>query len=219
MSIIGVYLAAGSSRRMGCRKQALELAPGVHLAGSGLAALRDSGVNGLIVVVHPEDPLVWLDAGFLAGQADGPGLVVAVCLEADQGMALSLQCGIRAASNEGADAVLIALADQPFVTSAWLTQLIGVWRSSPRLDYVISEAGGETMPPAVLSATMFEVASGLKGDQGAKRLLDSSRFHGVRLASADPWLALDIDTPEEWREAKRMWTLWPDRAILGCKRY
>lgn len=218
MSIMGVYLAAGSSRRMGCRKQSLELSPGMHLAGSGLAALRDSGLSGLIVVVvHPEDPLVWLDAGLLADQADGPSIVVAVCLEADQGMALSLQCGIRAASDAGADAVLVALADQPYVSPAWLMQLIDAWRSAPGLDYVISEAGREAMPPAVLSATMFEAAAGLKGDQGAKRLLDSSRFQGLRLAPADPLLVLDIDTPEEWAEAKRIWTLQTNQNLPVCK--
>lgn len=218
MSIMGVYLAAGSSRRMGCRKQSLELAPGMHLAGSGLAALRDSGLSGLIVVVHPEDPLVWLDAGLLADQADGPSIVVAVCLEADQGMAASLQCGIRAASDAGAEAVLVALADQPYVSPAWLMQLIDAWRSAPGLDYVMSKAGREAMPPAVLSATMFEAVAGLKGDQGAKRLLDSSRFQGLRVAPADPLLLLDIDTPEEWAEAKRIWTLQTNRHLPTCKK-
>lgn len=66
--VVGVYLAAGSSRRMGTAKQSLEMAEGVRLGGVALLKALHSELHSVVVVVRVGDPLDWLPASILTPQ-------------------------------------------------------------------------------------------------------------------------------------------------------
>lgn len=200
MTIAGVYLAAGAGKRMGGDKPAAELLPGSGLGGWGLNALLASSIDAAFAIVRPGDPLGWLPE---AADCD-PKLRIVFCEEARLGMAHSLRCGIACATAAGHEAAIVALADQPFVTPALLNGLANVWRSSPGLDYVISGLGDASLPPVLLARSLFASVAGLRGDQGAKRLLAEPRIEGRIIPIQDPTLVLDIDTPEDLQLAKEI---------------
>jgi molybdenum cofactor cytidylyltransferase len=206
MGISALYLAAGLSRRMGVHKQSLELAKNKPLAGEGLLALLSSPIKSIMVVVHPEDPLDWfpLECQYnsntrLAGAA---AVQVVRSLDTARGIAYSIRCGIQALIDHDSslDAVLVVLADQPFVTTSMFAERIQYWLEHSELDYVATashEASGGSlvlMPPAVLSRSMFAALMLLEGDQGARKWFQSHEFKGEGLTVSDGLTLMDIDT-------------------------
>ena len=93
------------------------------------------------------------------------------------------------AQKERCDAVLIALADMPFVPSKHLTALIDACRNPG--DSVCSSDGNARMPPAVFGANHFPSLATLPDDVGARPLLQNAKV----LECSPDWL-VDIDTPE-----------------------
>lgn len=179
-----------------------------------LHALLSSPLSSVMVIVDPEDPLVWFPGEEAAAASPAPSEVEAVliaCKEAPQGISYSIRCGLKALMNDepALDAIVIALADQPFITSDMITELIHYWSERPGLDFVASavqDAVGKSiilMPPAVLSRSMFESILLLEGDTGARKLLLSPDFKGYGLVAVDQTILLDIDTPSDMEVAKK----------------
>lgn len=182
---------------MGGSKVSRELSPGVPLGSVALRELENSGITALIVVVREDDRLVWLPPASI------PGLRRTVtCREADLGMSHSLRCGLNAALPYEPDAVVIALADQPFVTAALFSRLLETFRRSPELDYVACTHGVERMVPALFSRSVFPALQQLEGDRGAAGILRSSVYEGQIVELESPWFAMDADTETELREVQ-----------------
>lgn len=220
MLISALYLAAGQSLRMGARKQSLELAKGKPLASVGLHALLSSPLKNVMTVIHPDDPLEWLSVeGGAAGHAAPPDVKavrLVACPEASQGMSYSIRCGLQAlmADEPALDAIVVALADQPFITTEMFAGLIHYWSERPELDFVATaanDAGGESivlMPPAILSRSMFASVLLLEGDAGARKLFQSPDFKGCGLVASDRTTLLDIDTPADMELAKKHYSAY-----------
>ncbi|MCH1639486.1 nucleotidyltransferase family protein [Paenibacillus timonensis] len=200
MKVCGIYLAAGKGSRMGGSKVSRELSPGVPLGSVALRELENSGFAPVIVVVRADDPLEWLPPAVV------PSLRKTVpCLNADKGLSYSLRCGLNAVMPYEPDAVVIALADQPFVTAALFSRLLETFRRSPELDYVACTYGGVRMVPALFSNTVFPALQRLEGDRGAAGILRSSVFEGRIVEPESSWFAKDVDTEAELREVQLEW--------------
>jgi molybdenum cofactor cytidylyltransferase len=208
MKLAGLYLAAGRSVRMGRRKLDEPWTGGRRLGGAGLQALMASGLQEVCVVVRPDDPLVWLPAEWedsvRATESSSHKLVR--CAAADRGMSESIKCGWAALQAGEPDAVLIVLADQPFVTVEWLQKLVRQYVETPGHDYVASGNGDRIMPPVILSQRMGKDAmERLQGDRGAGGLIASGEYGGMVLTTANPdRLLFDVDTEADLAEARRM---------------
>ncbi|MGO4185687.1 NTP transferase domain-containing protein [Paenibacillus sp. TAF43_2] len=201
--------------RMGVRKQSLELSKNKPLARMGLLALLSSDLHEIKVVVNPEDSNDWIQAEDSAVSAahhfQSSGVTVIECADAQKGMSYSIRCGLEALLREGAalDAVVVVLADQPFITSGMINRLIRCWSERPELDFVataVHEANeGEIvlMPPAILSRSMFDSLFQLKGDAGARKLFGSTEFQGYGLLALDRETLFDVDTPADFALAKK----------------
>lgn len=205
----GLYLAAGGSSRMGMRKLDAEWADGGRLGGAALRTLMDCGLPKVCAVVRPDDPLMWIPEGSLEGEAvmGAPSpLTVIPCADAGRGMSHSIKCGLRALEEWGADAVLVLLADQPFITGEWLRGLIRVFGEAADPDYAASGMGEVIMPPAILSRRMCrDAVQLLHGDYGAGGLLSSGRYRGrVTWVEEPDRLLLDVDTPEDLQRARKL---------------
>nr|WP_286672411.1 nucleotidyltransferase family protein [Cohnella hashimotonis] len=196
MNIAAIYLAAGQSVRMGRHKLSLAFADGDRLGEKGWRALLSCGTaSRLIAVVRPEDPLDWL--------RDPSGGVIVRSSESKLGMSHSIRAGLRAARRHSPDAVIIALADQPFLSSGLFERLAGTFANSPLLDYVACDYGSFSAPPAIFSPRMYDALDALEGDSGARKLMNDGRYRGVRIPIEEPRRAMDIDTPADWQAAKR----------------
>uniref|UniRef100_UPI00059387FC nucleotidyltransferase family protein n=1 Tax=Gorillibacterium massiliense TaxID=1280390 RepID=UPI00059387FC len=147
-----------------------------------------------------DDSLGWLPAE--AGEPNRPGqpaLLPVACADAASGMSRSLQCGLAALGGikNGPGGVLILLADQPLVTTGHLNRLLEAFAANPAAAYVASGDNGKPKPPLILARCLYPELLQLRGDVGARALLDGGRYSGVILEADDPNLFLDADTPED----------------------
>ncbi|MEV5024602.1 NTP transferase domain-containing protein [Paenibacillus sp. LPE1-1-1.1] len=200
---------------MGTRKQSLELAKDRPLASLGLHALLTSPLTSVKVVVSPDDPGDWIAAAegmadFAVSSARLSQSIVS-CAESSKGMSYSIKQGVLEIIRDepAADAVLIALADQPFISAAMIAELIHYWTRRPELDFVATamrDARKKEIvltPPAILSRSMFADLLELKGDAGARQLFRSPNFKGEGLVAANEQALFDVDTPADLEWAKK----------------
>ncbi|MDF2960826.1 MAG: xanthine dehydrogenase [Paenibacillus sp.] len=120
------------------------------------------------------------------------------------GMAHSLHAGLDAAvEREAPDAIIVLLADQPFIHERMINRLIETFEADLTLDYVASGDQGIPKPPVLLASSMFGALRKLQGDEGARKLLMKPGFRGLVLEEQDPWCFADLDTPEDIERYKK----------------
>ncbi|HEX6737913.1 MAG TPA: NTP transferase domain-containing protein, partial [Vicinamibacteria bacterium] len=111
-----VVLAAGSSTRMGRNKLLLELG-GETLVRRAVRAALDAGAEPVVVVLGHEEPRV---------RAELAGLACVPVVNPDHavGAGTSVHAGVRRLAAEGADALVVVLADMPFVTAEMIATVL-----------------------------------------------------------------------------------------------
>jgi CTP:molybdopterin cytidylyltransferase MocA len=179
--IAGVVLAAGEGRRFGGAKQ-LALLDGAPLIEHALVAMREAdSIDRIIVVLGAR-------ADAIRAGADLEGADVIVADDWREGMSASLRAAIAAA--DGADAAMIALADQPLISSQAFAAVLGVAASgavAARATYA-----GQPGHPVLIRSALFDEVAQLRGDGGARELLERAGVRTVecgRLGRPD-----DVDT-------------------------
>jgi molybdenum cofactor cytidylyltransferase len=100
---------------------------------------------------------------------------------------------VRSAHPE-ADAVLLLVGDQPFVSAGTLDALVGAYESGASI--AASEHAGCLRVPALFSARWFDELEALSGDAGARRLLELHRDEVAAVPLPDGEEP-DVDTPED----------------------
>lgn len=183
--LYAAVLAAGRATRFGSPKQ-LAIHAGLPLVAA--AVRRAEAVCGrrtLLVTGH---------AGSAVHAACAPlrGFLVHNDGYAD-GIASSIRAAV-AALPAHADGLMITLADQPLIATGDLQRLAAAWQATPLVPAACDYAG-TTGVPAVFPRRAFADLAGLKGDEGARKVLlkwgdDISR---IRCDAA----ATDIDRPAD----------------------
>ena len=186
--VAAVVLAAGASSRMGRPKQLLDW--------DGRPLVRAAAEVALAARL---DPLLVVIGGAQAQVADAlVGLPVRTIVNPDYaaGQSTSLRAGI-AALGQDADAVMVLLGDQPFVTVAIVERLVAEWRASGAV-IVAPTYAGERGNPVLFDRSMFPELLSIQGDQGARAVLAADRARVRLVAFDDPRPLTDIDTPEDY---------------------
>jgi molybdenum cofactor cytidylyltransferase len=186
MTVTGVVLAAGSSRRLGTPKQLLPYRD-TTLLGATLDAARGAGFDQLIVTLGGAVQAV-RDAVPLDG-AD----VVAVN-DAATGCSASLRAALDRVDPRAAGIVLM-LGDQPCVEPATLRRMIA---EGPGADIAVCRYDDGIGHPFWLGGSVFGELRELHGDKGVWKLVESGR-HGVREVAVDGPIPLDVDTWDDYR--------------------
>jgi molybdenum cofactor cytidylyltransferase len=187
--VAAIVLAAGMSRRMGAPKQLLRL-DGKSLLEHALDNVRGSSVDEIVLVLGAA-------ADEVRQQLATDGLRVVFNPDFQQGMGTSLRKGLAAVSPpvEGA---LIVLADQPFVRSSTLDQMIAYWRKSgPQI--LIPLYRGFRGNPVLLDRSVFPELMNLAGDIGCRAIFGAHTESIDKLAVNDVGILLDIDSAEDWK--------------------
>jgi molybdenum cofactor cytidylyltransferase len=210
-NIVGIYLAAGHSSRMGTCKLSLPLA-GAPLGTQALREIVQSKINHLIIVTK-DIQTSWLQAveSFLTKSIHWENII---SLQSHLGQSYSLRTGIQRAMQIGADSIVVFLADQPFVTSHMINLLIH--RSIEEIDFVASSDGESLKPPILFHHKAFEHLLRISGDQGARSLLKKGKLKGA-IIDVDPNILIDIDIIEQYEKSKYIWrshcySLFPQNA-------
>src|SRR6185295_2695889 len=117
-----------------------------------------------------------------------------------EGIGGSIRCGM-AALPPACDAVLVMLADQVGVSSDDLKRLTAAWKGQDG-SIVAALYSGTVGVPAIFPRWCFSDLASLRGDVGAKRVLQRYRDRLVRVPM--PNAATDLDTPEQLEELRRV---------------
>jgi CTP:molybdopterin cytidylyltransferase MocA len=192
LPIGAVVLAAGSSSRMpGSQKLLLDF-DGKPMVRHAMESASEGGCHQVVVVYSTDDvrDAVHGDAELVHNP------------KARTGMASSLQVGLRAMRDEIGAAVVL-LGDQPLVGSRTVATLMRAWRrEGSRPAVAVSQAHGEWAPPVVISRELWEELYALKGDAGARQILQG---HPELLDMVPaPGRPDDIDTPEDYAKIVRL---------------
>ena len=181
--IVGILLAAGSSRRFGADKRLHLLADGTPMA---LASARNLAAvcSRTIVVIRPDDTVL---ASLLAEE----GLETIVCAEAQQGMGHSLASGVAATAD--AAGWLVALADMPYIQAASYHAVLDAMQGGTALARPIHN--GRPGHPVGFGAAYRAELLALTGDQGGKAIIEANPDALVLCPVDDPGVLKDVDMP------------------------
>ena len=177
-----MVLAAGAGSRFeGEGHKLLATVRGVPVVRRAVDAARGAGLDDVFVVVGAVDV-----EGVLP-----PGVVVVQNERWSQGMATSLQAGVRAADAAGHDAVVVGLGDQPFVpASAWRAVALAV----DERPIVVATYAGRRGNPVRLHRSVWPSLP-TAGDEGARVLFgEVPHLVGELACEGEPQ---DVDTVED----------------------
>jgi molybdenum cofactor cytidylyltransferase len=154
----GIVLAAGAGTRFGGSKQLADL-NGRPLLEHALVAMATAPVDRFLVVLGAgaEDVLAAIDL---------QGAEPFVCERWEEGQSASLASGLAGLAD--AEAVVVTLGDQPFVSSEAIKRVLAARgeASAVRATY-----GGRPGHPVLLERELFGPLRDVSGDRGARHLL------------------------------------------------
>jgi molybdenum cofactor cytidylyltransferase len=177
---------------MGSQKLLLPVA-GRPLVQWSVDAALASGVRETVVVVGHEA------AAVAAALGDRPVRILTNEAFA-VGMSTSLQAGI-AAVRARCEAIVVLLADQPFVSAGLIDLLIERYSATGAL-VVRPEVEGRQTHPVLLDAALFPELLLEEGDVGGRAVVARHLDEACLVTVEDAHLTVDIDTPELYEAAK-----------------
>jgi molybdenum cofactor cytidylyltransferase len=183
-----LILAAGGSSRLGQPKQLVKLAgrPALHITVSNAVAVAGHATT-VVLGAHARE-LTYLFEHSAASWVINRGW--------EEGMASSIRAGI-AALPPACDAAMILLGDQIMVSADDLHRLVSAWKGAEGV-IAASQYDQQMGVPAIFPSFCFSELGSLRGDQGARSVLERNRDRVVRVSM--PTAAIDLDTPEQLAE-------------------
>ena len=192
MRVVGLVLAAGAATRFGADKLAAPL-DGRPLLAHVLDALRAVPLQEIVVVTRHERAVP---------RAADLHLVVNPAPE--DGLSSSLRLGLAGVdelAKPPADAVLVALGDQPRIDPEVIRALIAAARTSDRPVLVPAYDRDGSPNPVLLLRAAFVLGEEASGDRGLGPVLAAHPevVHAVQVHGANP----DVDTPADLAALRR----------------
>ena len=195
MDLRAVVLSAGMSARLGSPK-ALARVRGMTLLGRTLAVVAPLVSSRVIVVLGPRDARA---RSQIARHPAGARVDIIESRQRAQGLSASVRRALQGA--RFSSAVLLLPVDLALLDRRELGRLIGRWRGARR-RVVARRIGGSGGTPLILPRHLYRLALGLSGDVGLRQLMGRLDRQELRLLDL-PSALLDVDTPEDLREARR----------------
>jgi molybdenum cofactor cytidylyltransferase len=180
--IAGLILAAGAGTRFGERSKLLADLEGRPLLEHAVAAqCAVAALERVLVVLGSSAEEILERVDFMRAEP-------VVCSRWNEGQAYSLRCGIEHLSAAGhVTRVIVTLGDQPRVGP----ELIARFVDEPPGTRAVY--GGVPGHPVVLGPVQMRAIAGLRGDHGARELLQG----GSTIECGDSSAVRDVDTPED----------------------
>ena len=152
---------------------------------------NDAGANPVIVVLGA-------NAALLENIVDEKKVHIVENKEWKEGMASSIRCGVNTLLQIAplSDAVILMVCDQPFVSALLLDELIATQKKTGK-PIVSSQYDSTIGPPVLFYKTIFAELLKLKGDAGARKIIEQhSNDVAIVLFTLG---AIDIDTEEDYQ--------------------
>jgi len=197
MKVAALILAAGFARRFGSDKRRL-LVPSASMASQTLLEFTVAKY----ATVFDHCYVVMRDADELPAAWNSTASVTVLTQNNNQaGMGDNLALSARHVYQQGADAMVIALADMPLVEASTLEHLKAL---SAVGAIVVPCCGGLRGHPVLFGREYFAALAELSGDVGARSVLAANASRVVTLETNDAGVLEDVDTIDDWQRIKKI---------------
>lgn len=189
MRVTILLMAAGGSKRMGATIKQLLPWKGTTLINDALNTALQTNAQQVKVV---------LGAHAAEIKKKIPGAIECyTCQDWEKGLGTSIAHGVRniISSSDRQDKILIMLADHPFIDADFLNSLIDTAVKSPKL-IVATNYREKAGVPAIFDKILFEALAALKGDTGARGIIEKHKDSTVLLQNEEA--EKDVDTLEDY---------------------
>jgi CTP:molybdopterin cytidylyltransferase MocA len=189
MPVAAIILAAGGSRRLGQPKQLLAYR-GETLLVRAIRLANEAGASPVLVVLGANFETI---LAAIQSSNSSP-------IHNDrwrQGIASSIEAGVRALSVCGpeAEGVLLMGCDQPRLTADHLRSVIAAFEGQAGAVMAASSYAGVQAVPAVFPRVTFAELRSLRGERGARSVIESAPCPVVAMEFQGG--EVDIDSPED----------------------
>ena len=186
-----ILLAAGESKRMGTPKQLLTYKGSSLIRHAATQAVK-SNCDPIVVVLGANSDRISPEISDLPVQ-------ITYNTQWQQGMSASISTGINALleMNIDFDVLIVALADQPLITSLVYNHSIESYYQND-VKIVASSYNNTIGVPALFDRTLIPELLKMKQQGGAKQLLN--KYSDRTLNLNVPEAAIDIDTPADYQK-------------------
>ena len=187
--ISAILLAAGESKRMGRTKLLLKWGQRTIIEKS-VDTLLASKIGELIVVLGHQAREILRKLGVRS-------LKAVINHQYRMGMSTSIRRGLGEVGPKS-EAILIALADQPFIETDLIDHLIHIYRQNPH-GIVLPSYKGERGHPVILNRFRYqEEMRNLTGDVGCRPILNRYPEDILEVEVKSEGVIADIDSWEEY---------------------
>ena len=189
-----LLLAAGSSSRMGQAKQLLPW---------GEQALIEHQIQTLLKTDHPVNVIIGSNFEIVLPVIEQLPVNIVINSDWESGMGSSISFGICQIIQKfpESDGVLITLLDQPLLTATYFQKMLGAFQSGSQQILVSQSSSGWTGVPVLFDQCYFKELTGLKNDEGAKKIVKRHEKKVILLDGGE--LLEDMDTPETYQKLLR----------------
>lgn len=193
----GIILAAGAATRFGQPKQLLRLKD-KYLIERVLDAALNSRLGRVVLVLGYAHQKI-LQA--LGKKAQHSKLHIEVNPHYKKGQSHSLRVGLSAVRNDF-PAVIFLLGDQPMLNSGTINTLLERFWSADK-DICVPAYRGQRKNPVIFGRRFYGQLMDIKGDIGARQLIDDNPEQVLIVEIDDPLCFFDIDTPQDFENLKK----------------
>jgi len=192
----GIILAAGAATRFGQPKQLLRLKD-KYLIERVLDAALSSRLGRIVLVLGYARRKILQALGKKAQHAK---LHIEVNPHYKKGQSHSLRVGLSAVRNDF-PAVIFLLGDQPMLNTATINTLLERFWSADK-DICVPLYRGQRKNPVIFSRRFYGRLMEIRGDIGARQLIDDNPDQVLAIEIDDPLCFFDIDTPQDFENLK-----------------
>jgi molybdenum cofactor cytidylyltransferase len=183
-----ILLAAGQAKRMGSPKQLLEF--------NGVPMLRLAAESALASLCHPIMIVTGANAKAVSKVIANLPVNIIYNRDWEQGIGTSIRIGINSLLDYNVDAAVIALADQPLLSTPTFDRLVESYQHH-QLPIVASEYNETLGVPALFERSLFPRLLSLPPDKGCKNLIMTYPPKQVDHCPCSE-AGIDIDTPDDY---------------------
>jgi molybdenum cofactor cytidylyltransferase len=193
----GIILAAGASTRFGEPKQLLRLKDKCLIEWVLDAALK-SELNRIVLVLGYAHQKILRSLG---EKLQHSKLLVTINPQYEKGQSLSLQNGLSKVKDDY-PAVMFLLGDQPMLNATTINVLLERFWADQK-DICVPIYRGKRKTPAIFRRRLYTRLMDIKGDIGARQLIDDNPDRVLTVEMEDPICFFDVDTRQDFERLKK----------------
>ncbi len=188
LTICGIVLAAGSSRRMGVVNKLLMNVDGEAMVKRSVQPIAEAKLESTVIVTGFENEKIKSCLSEYELR-----LVFNDCFR--EGMGTSLAVGVESISAIEPDGILVSLGDLPYLQKESVLAVMERFCSQGGEKITVPVYNGTQGHPIVFPFRYAEELKALKGDQGARDLIRREGESVTKLDLQDIGIMRDIDSP------------------------